>query len=102
MAGLLRAGQVVILFLGNERRHRHRAGALGPERLRPALDLDAPVIPMALAGNEITARWRVHIGDEVIRPPGYSPLSLFDLAAGAQAAVQALLDDAFPPTWLLG
>jgi hypothetical protein len=102
MAGLLRAGEIVVLLLGNERRHRHRAGALGPERLRPALDLDVPVVPMALAGNELTGRWRAHVGDHVRRPPGYSPLSLFDLAAAAQADVQHLLDEAFPPRWLLG
>lgn len=102
LAGLLRAGQIVVVFLGNERRSRHRAGALGPERLKPALDLDVPVVPLALAGNELTGSWRALVGDAVPRPPGHSPLSLFDLAAGAQAAVQALLDDAFPPRWLLG
>ena len=102
LAGLLRAGEVVLVPLSPERRSRRRAGAVAPERLAPALALDAPVIPLALVGNELTGRWTAFVGDAVPRPPGSSPLSQFDLAASAQAAVQALLDDAFPPRWIWG
>lgn len=99
LAGLLRAGEVVLVPLDAVRRSRHRAGALSPDRLGPALDLDVPVIPLALIGSELTARWTACIGEPVPRPPGHSPLSHFDLAASARAGVQLLLDDAFPPRW---
>ena len=99
LAGLLRAGEIVLLPLGRERRSRRRAGALSPDRLAPALHLGVPVIPLALVGNELTGRWTAWIGEPVPRPAGSSPLAQFDLAARARAGVQALLDEAFPPTW---
>lgn len=99
LAGLLRAGELVLVPLAPEHRSRHRAGALSPDCLGPALDLGVPVIPLALAGNEVTARWTAWVGEPVPRPPGSSPLSKFDLAASARAGVQSLLDEAFPPRW---
>lgn len=101
LAGLLRADQMVLVPLATEHRSRRRAGALSPERLGPALELGVPVIPLALIGNEITARWTAYVGEQVRRPTGHSPLSQFDLAASARAGVQFLLDEAFPPRWLL-
>lgn len=102
MAGLLRAGEMVLLPLTGDRRSRRRAGSLSPERLAPAMHLDVPVIPLALVGSEVTGRWTAHIGEPVPRPTGTSPLAQFDLAASARSGVQALLDDAFPPRWLFG
>lgn len=102
MAGLLRAGEMVLLPLAAERRSRRRAGALSPERLAPAMHLDVPVIPLGLVGSEVTGRWTAYVGQPVARPSGSSPLALFDLAASARGGVQALLDECFPPRWLLG
>ena len=102
LAGLLRAGEMVMLPLGAERRSRRKAGPLSPDRLAPALHLDVPVIPLALVGNELTGQWTAFVGDPIPRPSGSSPLAQFDLAAGARGGVQALLDEAFPPRWLLG
>ena len=102
LAGLLRAGELVLSFLAPERRSRRRAGNLSPDRLGPALHLGVPVIPMALVGNEVTGAWTAWVGEEVPRPTGSSPLSQFDLAASARAGVQSLLDEAFPPRWLFG
>jgi len=99
LAGLLRAGEIVLVPLTPQHRSRRRAGSLSADRLGPALDLDAPVVPLALVGNELTGRWTALVGEPVPRPPGSSPLSQFDLAASAVAGVQALLDDAFPPRW---
>jgi hypothetical protein len=99
LAGLLRAGEIVLVPLSPEHRTRRRAGALSPDRIAPALDLAAPVIPLALIGNEVTARWTAWVGEQVPRPTGHSPLSQFDLAASARAGVQSLLDEAFPPRW---
>lgn len=102
LAGLLRADQIVLLPLTPQRRSRRRAGDLSPDRLAPALSLGVPVIPLALVGNELLGRWRALVGEPVPRPAGSSPLSQFDLAARARSAVQALLDDAFPPRWPWG
>jgi hypothetical protein len=99
LAGLLRAGEIVLVPLAVERRSRRRAGALSPDRLAPALELDVPVIPLALVGSEVTGGWTAWVGEPVARPTGSSPLSQFDLAASARAGVQALLDEAFPPRW---
>jgi len=101
LAGLLRAGELVLVPLGPEHRSRRRAGPLSPERLAPALDLHTPVVPLALVGNEVTGRWTAWVGEQVVRPAGSSPLSQFDLAASARAGVQFLLDEAFPPRWFL-
>ncbi len=99
LAGLLRAGELVLVPLTPVHRSRRRAGVVGPDRLGPALDLGVPVIPLALVGNELTGGWTACVGEPVPRPPGQSPLSQFDLAASAVAGVQALLDEAFPPRW---
>ncbi len=90
LAGLLRAGNVVMEYL-EPRFERGQAGMLLPEKLQAALDLDVPVVPMALIGGEITGRWTVRIGDPVVRPAGRTPFSLSLLADAAQSGVQALL-----------
>jgi len=100
LAGLLRAGEMVLVPLAVERRSRRRAGSLSADRLGPALDLGVPVVPLALIGSELSGRWTALVGEPVPRPTGHSPLSQFDLATGAVAAVQFLLDEAFPPRWL--
>lgn len=99
MAGLLRAGHLVALPLGPGLRKPLRAGALAPEALAPALDLEIPVIPVAVVGGEVTGRWDVIVGDPVPRPRSRGPLALAELADEARAGVQAMLDEAFPPRW---
>jgi hypothetical protein len=104
IAGLLRAGELVALPLSPAWRNRQkfRAGHIAPESLAPALAMAVPVIPAAVIGGEITGRWRVVIGQPVRRPVSTSPLALAELAERAREAVQALLDEAFPPRWVLG
>jgi hypothetical protein len=100
LASLLRAGQVAALPLSRSYRRRPRAGGLAPESLAPALALGAPVVPVAALGGEVTGRWRVLVGQPVPMPTGSGPLAVAELAEAAREAVQALLDDAFPPRWL--
>jgi hypothetical protein len=104
VAGLLRAGELVALPLSPAWRNRQkfRAGHLAPESLAPALSVAVPVIPVAVIGGELTGRWRVIVGEPVRRPVTTSPLALAELAESAREAVQALLDEAFPPKWVLG
>ena len=77
------------------------AGALAPEALAPALDLGVPVVPVALVGRELLGRWRVLVGEPLPPPAGPGPLALAELAEAAHDSVQGLLDEAFPPRWLL-
>ena len=99
LAGLLRAGHLAAMPLGPAFRKPLRAGALAPEALAPALELEAPVIPVAVVGGEVTGRWDVIVGEPVRRPRSRGPLALAELADEARAGVQALLDEAFPPRW---
>lgn len=84
VAGLLRAGELVVVPLARGRRPG-RAGVVDPELIVPALDLDVPVIPVAVRGRELGRRWRVRVGSPV-DPIGALP------ATRATGAVQTLLD----------
>ena len=102
LAALLRAGHLVTVPLGRTWRKPLRAGSLPPEALAPVLMLGVPVIPVAVIGGELTGRWRVIVGEPVESPHGRSPLALAELTDSTRNGVQALLDEAFPPRWLLG
>lgn len=102
LAALLRAGHIVALPLGQTWRKPLRAGSLTADALVPALEVGAPIVPVAVIGGEVTGRWRVAAGEPVDPPAGRTPLALSQLAEAARAGVQALLDEAFPPRWLLG
>ena len=102
LAALLRAGQVVVLPLSRRWRQRRVAGGIDPATLAPALDLDVPIVPVGLAGSELFGRWRVLVGPPVPKPDGKGPLALAEVSEAARDGVQALLDEAHPPRWLLG
>jgi hypothetical protein len=95
VAGLLRAGEMVAVMLGQTLR-RDRAGAVRPDLLAPALATGADVVPVALVGREIGRRWKVVVGPAIERPVGRGPLAAADLADRARRGVQSLLDDALP------
>jgi 1-acyl-sn-glycerol-3-phosphate acyltransferase len=99
VAALLRAGHLVGLPLAVELRSRMRAGNLCPENVAPALQEGVPILPVAVVGGELTGRWTVHIGSPVPSPKARGPLALAEAADDTQHAIQALLDDAFPPRW---
>jgi hypothetical protein len=97
IAGLLRADQVVAVALGASSR-RHHAGTVGTDLVAPALATRALVVPVAVIGREVGRHWRVLVGAPVEHPTTRGPLAAADLAERARAGVQALLDDAFPPS----
>jgi 1-acyl-sn-glycerol-3-phosphate acyltransferase len=99
LASLLRARHVVAVPLGPGYRKPLRAGTLNAALLAPALDMDVPVLPVAIVGGELTGRWEVLVGEPVARPTSRGPLALAELADEARNGVQALLDEAFPPRW---
>lgn len=100
LAGLLRAGHLCTVALGASLRRPLRAGPVPPEVIAPAMELGAPVIPVAVIGGELSGRWRVIVGEPVAFPVGTTPLALAELADAARTGVQALLDEAFPPRGL--
>jgi len=97
VAGLLRAGEVVGVFLDRDVRERSHAGQVPGSLVAPAFDIGAPVVPVALVGREAGRDWRVRLGLPIAHPDGRGPLALDALARRARTGVQELLDEALPP-----
>jgi hypothetical protein len=97
VAGLLRAGEAVAVFLDRDPHPRTRAGRIPTELVAPAFALGAPVVPVGLLGRELGRFWRVRVGAAVRHPDGRGPLAVAELAERARASVQATLDEADPP-----
>ncbi|MEY2570359.1 MAG: hypothetical protein QOE63_709 [Acidimicrobiaceae bacterium] len=100
VAGLLRAGELVGVALARSPRRRHHAGPAPAPLLAAAVVLGLPIVPVALVGREVGRRWRVVAGPVVEPGTDEGPLAAAELADRARNAVQALLDDAFPPSFL--
>jgi hypothetical protein len=98
---LLRAGHPVAVPLSRRLYPRRIAGELDAEVLVPALELGVPVLPVALIGREALRRWRIVVGEPVPHPEVHGPLGLAEMAERVEEGVQSLLDEAFPPRWLL-
>ena len=98
---LLRAGHPVAVPLTRRLYPRRIAGQLDAEALVPALEVEVPVLPVALVGREPLRAWRVSIGEPVPHPHVPGPLGLAEMAERVEASVQSLLDEAFPPRWLI-
>jgi hypothetical protein len=98
---LLRAGHPVAVPLTRRLYPRRLGGALDPEALVPALELGVPVLPVAVIGRELLRNWKVFVGEPVSHPDIPGPLGLAEMAERVEAGVQSLLDEAFPPRWLL-
>ena len=99
IAGLLRAGQLVGLPMARDLFSREQVGDLEVERLEAAIETGAPVVPVALIGNELGRSWRVVLGEPVPVPVDAGPLAAAELAEATRRAVQSLVDEALPPTW---
>ena len=101
VAGLLRAGEVVLVLLDRDLRPRSRAGQLPVHLVAPAFALGVPVLPVAVLGRELGRFWRVRLGEPLRQPDGRGPLAIAELAERARAGVQAALDEADPPRGLI-
>lgn len=98
VGSLLRAGELLAMALTRQWRST-RVGTISPEMLEPVQRLRVPVIPAAVYGGEITGSWKVLFGPAILGRGRATPLAVAELADRARAGVQALLDDALPPTW---
>jgi hypothetical protein len=99
VAGLLRSGEVALVWCGVQVRGGGRVGRLRSEQATPALEVGAPVVPVAIHGHRLGRLLRVEVGEavEVRRTKG--PLAAVELADAAREAVQTLLDEARPLRW---
>jgi len=102
ITGLLRAGEMVGVLLGQSVRHRHHAGAVRTGLVAPALATGADVVPVALVGRELGRRWQLVVGPAVEHPRTRGPLAVAELADRVRNGVQGLLDERFPPRLLRG
>jgi hypothetical protein len=97
VAGLLRAGQIVVVPLGRELWSSHRAGSLRPDVLAAAVDQHAMVVPAALIGHETGRRWRVVFGPAVELAAGRDESPGSAVAELVARRVQGLLDGTTTP-----
>jgi hypothetical protein len=100
LGSLLRAGHLCTVPLTRVWRRKRVAGSIPPEALVPALAEGVPILPVALAGSEVTGRWRVAVGEPLAPPTVRGPLALTLLAEAVHDGVQRLLDEAYPPRWV--
>lgn len=88
---VLRTGAVVGVLCA-----RHRFGLPGPGPVDPslvaaALELEVPVLPVAVRGHEATGRWSVTVGAPIV-DAGAGPLAAVDVTERAERTIVDLLD----------
>ena len=54
LAGVLRAGQLALVFLDRQLRMGARVGQIGRDAMVPAVELGVPVLPVAVTGRELS------------------------------------------------
>jgi 1-acyl-sn-glycerol-3-phosphate acyltransferase len=94
LAGVLRAGQLALVFLDRQYRMGARVGQLARESVAPAVELGVPVLPIAVTGRELSRRWRVQIGAPVSprTATGPGPLAVAETIDAVRAEIQESLD----------
>ena len=94
LAGVLRAGQLALVFLDRQYRMGARVGQLARESVAPAVELGVPVLPVAVTGRELSRRWRVQIGTPVSprTATGPGPLAVAETIDAVRAEIQESVD----------
>ena len=94
LAGVLRAGQLALVFLDRQLRTGARVGHIGRESMAPAVELGVPVLPVAITGRELSRRWHVHIGAAVSprTAAGAGPLAVAETIDAVRAEIQESID----------
>jgi hypothetical protein len=95
--GLLRAGQLVVVWCPAGLVGRRRVGQVPCVYLDAALAVDAPVLPVAVMAPPPLARSaRLGIGAPVVVSTGRGPIVTAELAEAVRSAIQQMLDEARP------
>ena len=94
LAGVLRAGQLALVFLDRQLRMGARVGQIGRGALVPAVELGVPVVPVAVTGRELSRRWRVQVGAPVVArtASGPGPLAVAETIDAVRAEIQEIID----------
>jgi hypothetical protein len=100
IGGLLRAGHLPAVWCQPRLTTSHRVGPAPVPYLAAALEAGAPVLPVAVIAPPLARRVRVEVGPGVrtSRRPG--PLAAAELADAIRQAIQRMVDEASPPSWL--
>jgi 1-acyl-sn-glycerol-3-phosphate acyltransferase len=99
VAGLLRDGQLPAVFC--QVRSSKRVGATPTPFLAAAVAVDAPVLPVAIVAPPLARRVRVEVGAPVTARRRSGPLALAELGDAVRDAIQRMVDEASPPTWIV-
>jgi hypothetical protein len=101
VGGLLRAGHLPAVWCQPRITTSHRVGPAPVPYLAAALEVGCPVLPVAVIAPPLARRVRVEVGPVVrtTRRPG--PLAAAELADAIRAAIQRMVDEASPPSWLV-
>ncbi|HMK10019.1 MAG TPA: hypothetical protein VK461_00405 [Acidimicrobiales bacterium] len=94
LAGVLRAGQLALVFLDRQLQMGARVGHLERETLAPAVEIGVPVLPVAVTGRELGRRWRVAIGGTASArtATGAGPLAIAETVDAVRAEIQEIID----------
>jgi hypothetical protein len=94
LAGVLRAGQLALVFLDRQLQMGARVGHMTRETLAPAVEIGVPVLPVAVTGRELSRRWRVDIGAPVSTrtASGAGPLAVAETVDAVRAEIQEIID----------
>jgi hypothetical protein len=100
IGGLLRAGHVPAVWCQPRITTRHRVGPAPVPYLAAALEAGVPVLPVAVIAPPFARRVRVEVGPAVRTTGRPGPLAVAELADGTRAAIQRMVDETSPPSWL--
>jgi hypothetical protein len=78
----------------------HRVGPAPADHLAAALAEGAPVIPVAVMAPPLAHRVRLEVGPPMPRRKTRGPLAVADLADSVRHAIQRMVDESSPPSWL--
>lgn len=87
---VLRTGAVVGVLCARHRFGQPGPGPVDPALISAALELEVPILPVAVRGHEVTGCWSVVVGAPIV-DAGTGPLAAVDVTEEASSAIVALL-----------
>lgn len=91
LRSVLRTGAVVGVLCARHRFGQPGPGPVDPALIAAALELEVPILPVAVRGHEVTGRWSVTVGAPIV-DAGTGPLAAVDVTELAERTIVDLLD----------
>jgi hypothetical protein len=101
VGGLLRSGELPAVWCQPLFTTRHRVGPAPVPFLEAAVAEGAPVVPVAVIAPPLARRVRIEVGPAVRVRRRKGPLAIAELADAVRQAIQRMVDEASPPSWLV-